>query len=86
MSDWTNALALTPRRYQVAKLIAQGLENKDICTLLKIKRQTLDCTVRSIYRVLGVHGIGNPRVLAARIVWEHERVLDMPIMDLRKTA
>lgn len=44
---------LTPRESEVLKLIAQGLNNREIAAALFISRHTVKNHVSSIYRKLG---------------------------------
>ena len=45
---------LTPREEEIAGLVAQGLSNKEICSLLGISHGTVKNHVFSIFRKLGV--------------------------------
>jgi DNA-binding NarL/FixJ family response regulator len=48
-----NLSLLTPRECEVLKLMAQGLSNGEIATVLFISRHTVKNHVSSIYRKLG---------------------------------
>ena len=46
---------LTPREYQVAKLVASGYANKEIGRRLKISEQTVKNHIQSIFRKLALN-------------------------------
>ena len=48
-------LALSPRRHEVLRLIAQGLSNEEIATSLALSPNTVKFHVRALYARLGVH-------------------------------
>jgi DNA-binding CsgD family transcriptional regulator len=52
---------LTPRQYEVARMVAAGLPRPEIARRLGITRGTLDIHIRRVYDRVGV---GSPRELA----------------------
>lgn len=55
---------LSPREREVATLVARGLSNDAIATLLTRSRRTIECQLGSIYRKLGI----NNRTELARVL------------------
>jgi DNA-binding NarL/FixJ family response regulator len=45
---------LTPQELQVARLVAEGLSNKEVAAQLFLSRRTIGARVRSVFSKLGV--------------------------------
>lgn len=60
---------LTPREYQVARMLAEGMTNKQIAQSLVVAPRTVDSHVEHIFAKLGV----NSRTQAAILIAEQER-------------
>lgn len=68
----TAALAqLSPREAEVLYLAAMGCANKEIAARLGIAPQTVAHHLSSVYRALGVHTEGNPRIRAVSLWYAH---------------
>ena len=61
-----NLLGLTEREYAVLRLVAQGLNNKDIARELDIAEGTVKQHLQNLFRTLGVSSRVEALVLAAR--------------------
>ena len=59
--------ALTPMEKQVAKLVAEGLTNRQVGQSLFLSRHTVDFHLRSVYRKLGIASRVQLAALVARI-------------------
>lgn len=71
-------MGLTPREYEVANLMAQGMTNVAIAAKLVISPKTLDIHRQNVCKKLGVPAIGVPRIiLAGQILDLLETPLDM---------
>jgi DNA-binding NarL/FixJ family response regulator len=55
---------LSPRELSLLKLLAQGLENKEIAVELSMAEQTVKNSTSRIYQKLGVEGRAEARKLA----------------------
>jgi DNA-binding CsgD family transcriptional regulator len=58
------SIALTPRELEIARLVAAGLNNLEIATLLRISRNTVKAALKNIFRKLDVSARAE---LAARL-------------------
>jgi DNA-binding NarL/FixJ family response regulator len=66
---------LTSRQAEMIALTWRGWSNAEIARHLCVEEQTVDNTLHAAYERLGLAGSSNPRVLAARIVWEAAKAL-----------
>jgi DNA-binding CsgD family transcriptional regulator len=56
--DGTGAAALTPQELQVARLIAQGMSNRDAAGQLFVSPRTVDFHLRNVFAKLGISSRG----------------------------
>ena len=47
---------LSPRRLEVIRLVANGLKNKEVAKILKIKEDTVKIYLTQVYALLGLTG------------------------------
>ena len=48
--------SLTPNELKVLKLVAEGLDNKEMAYLLGVKKESVPIYLRNIYQKLGIDG------------------------------
>ena len=65
----STSLPLTPRMFDVLRLAAAGMSNKQIAAMLQIAPATVDVHLGRIYRKLGVHTRAEAVSVAAREGW-----------------
>jgi DNA-binding CsgD family transcriptional regulator len=64
--------SLVPSELEIARLVAEGLTNKEIGARLFMSPHTVDSKLRRIFRKLAIA----TRVELARVVVQHELVLE----------
>ena len=64
---------LSVGQLEVLKLISEGLNNKEIASIVHVQPQTVMAIAHKIYELLGLleEGKYNLRVRAAKMYWEH---------------
>lgn len=67
---------LTPREWQIARLVAAGFTDKEIAESLGNTLMTIRVRLARIYKRIGIGSRGNNRVLLARWVLRADGRLD----------